>query len=117
MERSCPFVEPLVSTVRDVCWVQLFTECRVQVAQSIDGSAAAALFLDDRPDKPIREREITEWDSSCCLIALRDGRIIKIPDGPLILPSVTIQGMVSLAKERGIPVEERPYATEKRSIG
>lgn len=79
----------------------------VQVAQSIDGSAAAALFLDDRPDKPIREREITEWDSSCCLIALRDGRIIKIPDGPLILPSVTIQGMVSLAKERGIPVAER----------
>ena len=80
----------------------------VQVAQSIDKSAAAALFLDDRPDKPIREREITEWDSSCCLIALRDGRIIKIPDGPLILPSVTIQGMVALAQERGIPVEERP---------
>ena len=80
----------------------------VQVAQSIDSSAAAALFLDDRPDKPIREREITEWDSSCCLIALRDGRIIKIPDGPLILPSVTIQGMVELAKARGIPVDERP---------
>lgn len=79
----------------------------VQVAQSIDASSLAALFLDDRPDKPIREREITEWDSSCCLIALRDGRIIRIPDGPLILPSVTIQGVVALAKERGIPVEER----------
>ncbi len=79
----------------------------VQVAQSIDSSALAALFLDDRPDKPVREREITEWDSSCCLIALRDGRIIRIPDGPLILPSVTIQGVVALATERGIPVEER----------
>lgn len=79
----------------------------VQVAQSIDPSALAALFLDDRPDKPVREREITEWDSSCCLIALRDGRIIRIPDGPLILPSVTIQGVVALAKERGISIEER----------
>ena len=79
----------------------------VQVAQSIAPSALAALFLDDRPDKPVREREITEWDSSCCLIALRDGRIIRIPDGPLILPSVTIQGVVALARERGIPVEER----------
>ena len=78
----------------------------VQVAQSIDSSALAALFLDDRPDKPLRERAITEWDSSCCLIALRDGRIIRIPDGPLILPSVTIQGVVVLAKDRGIPVEE-----------
>jgi branched-subunit amino acid aminotransferase/4-amino-4-deoxychorismate lyase len=82
----------------------------VQVAQSIDTSAAAALFLDDRPDKPVREREITEWDSSCCLIALKDGRIVKIPDGPLILPSVTIQGMVALARERGVQVEERPVS-------
>ena len=80
----------------------------VQVAQSIAPTAASALFLDDRPDKPIAERQITEWDSSCCLIALKDGRIVKIPEGPLILPSVTIRGMVALAKERGIPVEEMP---------
>ncbi len=82
----------------------------VQVAQSIDSTAASALFLDDRPDKPIRERLLTEWDSSCCLIALKDGRIVKIPEGPLILPSVTIRGMVALATQRGIPVEERPVS-------
>lgn len=79
----------------------------VQMAQHIYSDAASALFLDDRPDKPLMDRMLTEWDSSCCLLALRDGRLIKIPDGPLILPSVTIQGMVALAKVRGIPVEER----------
>ena len=82
----------------------------VQVAQSIEESAVAALFLDDRPDKPIRDRKLTEWDSSCCLIVLKDGRILKIPEGPLILPSVTIFGMVALAKQRGIVVEEREIA-------
>ena len=80
----------------------------VQMAQTIEPSAAAALFLDDRPDLPMEERYLTEWDSSCCLIALKDGRIIRIPDSPLILPSVTIRGMVALAKQKGIPVEERP---------
>ena len=79
----------------------------VPLAQQIQPGAASAFFLDDRPDKPLMERMLTEWDSSCCLLALRDGRLIKIPEGPLILPSVTIQGMVALAKERGITVEER----------
>ena len=50
---------------------ELFIEREsVQVARSIDSSALAA-FLDDRPDKPLRDRAIAEWDSSCCLIALR----------------------------------------------
>ena len=79
----------------------------VQMAKKIRSDAAAALFLDDRPDLPIRDRFITEWDSSCCLLALRDGRLLKIPEGPLILPSVTVQGVITLAKERGITVEER----------
>ena len=79
----------------------------VQMAQQIQPGAASALFLDDRPDRPLLQRKLTEWDSSCCLLALRDGRLIKIPDGPLILPSVTIQGMVAIAKYRGITVEER----------
>jgi len=79
----------------------------VQRAQSLVSNAGAALFLDDRPDLPIEERHVTEWDSSCCLFALRDGRIIKIPEGPLILPSVTIQGIVALADREGLRVEER----------
>jgi branched-chain amino acid aminotransferase len=79
----------------------------VQLAQTISNDANAALFLDDRPDLPYRERNITEWDSSCCLIALRDGRIIKIPEGPMILPSVTIKGVTSLIRKRGVTVEEQ----------
>ena len=70
-------------------------------------NAGAALFLDDQVHLPIHEREVTEWDSSCCLFAFRDGTIVKIPEGPLILPSVTIQGITALAKARGIRVEER----------
>jgi len=79
----------------------------VQLARTVVAGANAALFLDDRPDKPLRDRMITEWDSSCCLIALRDGKIIKIPEGPLILPSVTIKGVTALARSKGVPVEER----------
>ena len=79
----------------------------VEQAKRIDDTAGAALFLDDRPDLSLFDRKLTEWDSSCCLIALRDGRLIRIPDGPLILPSVTIRGVTALAKARGIVVEER----------
>jgi branched-subunit amino acid aminotransferase/4-amino-4-deoxychorismate lyase len=79
----------------------------VDAAKAVLPEATAALFLDDRPDLPIAERKITEWDSSCCLFVLRSGTVVKIPESPLILPSVTIQGVVAILKENGIPVEER----------
>lgn len=79
----------------------------VDAAKTIEPGAGAALFLDDRPDKPIRERMISEWDSSCCLFAFRDGSVVKIPENPLILPSVTINGICSILKEQGARVEER----------
>ena len=79
----------------------------VEIAHSVVPGSGAALFLDDRPDLPIWERKVTEWDSSCCLFALRDGTIIKIPEGPLILPSVTIQGICALAHREGLNVQER----------
>jgi len=50
---------------------------------------------------------VTEWDSSCCLFALEDGTVIKIPESPLILPSVTIQGICAILEQMGVPVEER----------
>jgi branched-subunit amino acid aminotransferase/4-amino-4-deoxychorismate lyase len=79
----------------------------VDAAKDVLPEATAALFLDDRPDIPLTERKVTEWDSSCCLFALRSGAVIKIPESALILPSVTIQGVVAVLRERGIPVEER----------
>ncbi len=69
--------------------------------------AASALFLDDQPQAKIEDRLVTEWDSSCCLFGLNDGRVIKIPENPLILPSVTIQGIVAILREMGVSVEER----------
>ena len=79
----------------------------IDEAKKIVPEAAAALFLDDDPRGRLEDRAITEWDSSCCLFALRDGSVVKIPESNLILPSVTIQGMVAVLKELGVPVEER----------
>jgi len=79
----------------------------VDAARAIEAEASAALFLDDRPDLPITERTVSEWDSSCCLFALADGSIIKIPEHPLILPSVTIQGICSILRSWGVKVIER----------
>jgi branched-subunit amino acid aminotransferase/4-amino-4-deoxychorismate lyase len=79
----------------------------VDEARSILPEASSALFLDDRLDLPLRDRRITEWDSSCCLIALTNGSVIRIPDSPLILPSVTIQGICAILHEEGVAIEER----------
>jgi len=79
----------------------------VDEAKKIFPEAASALFLDDRPYDPLESRKITEWDSSCCLFALKDGTVIKIPESNLILPSVTIQGIVAILKQMDINVVER----------
>jgi branched-subunit amino acid aminotransferase/4-amino-4-deoxychorismate lyase len=82
----------------------------VEAAREVEPQAAAALFLDDRVHLPLENRRITEWDSSCCLFGLRDGSVIKIPESNLILPSVTIQGIVTILREMGVRVEERHVA-------
>ncbi len=79
----------------------------VDEAKKILPEAGTALFLDDRPQDPLETRKITEWDSSCCLFALRDGTVIKIPESNLILPSVTIQGITAILRQMGVPVIER----------
>lgn len=79
----------------------------VDAAKAIEPSAGAALFLDDQPQQPIEERIVSEWDSSCCLFAFRDGSVVKIPENPLILPSVTINGICAILRQQGVTVQER----------
>jgi branched-subunit amino acid aminotransferase/4-amino-4-deoxychorismate lyase len=79
----------------------------VDKARTILPEAGAALFLDDHPTAPLTSRKITEWDSSCCLFALKNGTVVKIPESPLILPSVTIAGICAILRQMGILVEER----------
>jgi len=79
----------------------------VDAARKVLPEASAALFLDDNPNAPLETRKITEWDSSCCLFALRDGTVVKIPESNLILPSVTIQGICAILSQMGVVVEER----------
>ncbi|MCI0515022.1 hypothetical protein L0128_17545 [candidate division KSB1 bacterium] len=82
----------------------------VDAAKKILPGAASALFLDDKVHLPLNDRMITEWDSSCCLIALQDGSVVKIPESNLILPSVTIQGVVALLRQKGVTVVERDFS-------
>ena len=79
----------------------------IDEAKKICRDAASALFLDDHPEHKLEERRISEWDSSCCLFGLSDGTVIKIPEHELILPSVTIKGIVAILKEMGVRVIER----------
>jgi branched-chain amino acid aminotransferase len=79
----------------------------VDAAKQIYPGAGSALFLDDRPYDALESRKVTEWDSSCCLFALKDGTVIKIPESNLILPSITIQGICAILKQKGITIEER----------
>jgi branched-chain amino acid aminotransferase len=79
----------------------------IDAAKDVDPRAAAALFLDDKTHLKLEDRCITEWDSSCCLFGMRDGTVVKIPESELILPSITIQGMVSILREMAVKVEER----------
>ena len=79
----------------------------VDAAKKIYPGAGSALFLDDRPYEKLETRKVTEWDSSCCLFALADGTVVKIPESNLILPSITIQGICAILKEMGVSVVER----------
>jgi branched-subunit amino acid aminotransferase/4-amino-4-deoxychorismate lyase len=79
----------------------------VDEARKVHPNAAAALFLDDRVHANLEDRVITEWDSSCCLFAFRDGIVIKMPESTQILPSVTIFGTVAILKKMGVPIVER----------
>ncbi|MDW7679154.1 MAG: hypothetical protein SCK70_01200 [bacterium] len=79
----------------------------VDEAKKILPEAASALLLDDRPYDPLETRTITEWDSSCCLFALRNGDVVKIPESNLILPSVTIKGICAILKQKKVNVVER----------
>ncbi len=79
----------------------------VDKARQILPDAGSAMFLDDHPSAPLETRKVTEWDSSCCLFALDDGTVVKIPESPLILPSVTILGICAVLEQMGITVEER----------
>ena len=79
----------------------------VQAAKRLNPQAGAALFLDDRPHADLRDRTISEWDSSAAMVGLADGTVIRIPDSPLILPSVTVRGITAILRDMGVRVEER----------
>jgi branched-subunit amino acid aminotransferase/4-amino-4-deoxychorismate lyase len=79
----------------------------VAEAKKIMPNAGAALFLDDRPYDRLEDRKVTEWDSSCCLIALKSGSVIRIPDSELILSSVTMHGLTRILQEDSVCVETR----------
>ncbi|MFO7888863.1 MAG: aminotransferase class IV [bacterium] len=79
----------------------------IDTVKQIFPEVNSTLFLDDRPYEPVESRKVTEWDTSCCLIALKNNTVIKIPESNLILPSITIQGICTILKDMRVKVEER----------
>jgi len=79
----------------------------VDEAKKIDPNVVSVLFLDDKIHLPLEKRFVTEWDASCCLFAFKDGSVVKIPESNLIIPSVTIQGIVAILRQWDVRVLEK----------
>lgn len=59
------------------------------------------------------EGSITEGGSSTAFGVTREGRLVTRPNSHAILPGCTRQRVLEIAKEGGIPVDERPIAVSE----
>jgi D-alanine transaminase len=61
----------------------------------------------------VRDGVLTEG-ASTSVLAVIDGAVCTHPNGPFILPGVTRDVVLALAREAGLPVHERPVRLEER---
>lgn len=61
----------------------------------------------------VEDDYVTEGTSSSAFILDAEGILRTQPLGPHILPGVTRRAILRLAKEDGVPVEERPFTVEE----
>lgn len=84
----------------DVKTVQLLPNCMAkQKAQAAGG--LEAIF--------VRDGIVTEGTHTSVL-GVKNGELITHPLSPLILPSVTREVVLEVAREQGVPVSERPFS-------
>lgn len=84
----------------DVKTVQLLPNCLAKQKAS-EAGALEAIF--------VRDGIVTEGTHTSVL-GVKDGTLITHPLSPLILPSVTREVVLEIAREQGIPVKEHPFS-------
>ncbi len=97
-------------TERDVRWlrcdvktVQLLPNCMAKQKAQAAG-ALEAIF--------VRDGIVTEGTHTSVL-GVRKGTLITHPLGPLILPSVTRELVLEVARAQGVPVSEQPFTKQE----
>jgi D-alanine transaminase len=83
----------------DVKTVQLLPNCMAKQKASVAG-AMEAIF--------IRDGIVTEGTHTS-LFAVKDGTLRTHPLGPFILPSITRELILEIAREQKVPVSEKPF--------
>lgn len=95
--------EPDVRWLRcDVKTVQLLPNCMARQKAQVAG-ALEAIF--------VRDGVVTEGTHTAVL-GVMDGTLVTHPLGPLILPSVTREIVLEVAREQGVPVKEQPFTKD-----
>ena len=84
----------------DVKTVQLLPNCQAKQKAS-EAGALEAIF--------VRDGIVTEGTHTSVL-GVKNGELVTHPLSPLILPSVTREVVIEIAREQGIPVKERPFS-------
>ena len=87
----------------DVKTVQLLPNCMAKQKASAVG-ALEAIF--------IRDGIVTEGTHTSVL-GVKDGELLTHPLGPLILPSVTRELILEIAKEQGVKVREQAFSVKE----
>ena len=83
----------------DVKTVQLLPNCMAKQKASVAGAMEAIFIRDD----------IVTEGTHTSLFAVKDGVLCTHPLGPLILPSITRELVLEIAREQKVPVSEKPF--------
>lgn len=96
--------EPDVRWLRcDIKTVQLLPNCMAKQKAAAAGAVEAIL---------VRDGVVMEGTHSSVL-GVKDGELRTHPLSPLILPSVTREIVIEIAKEQGIPVREQAFSSKE----
>ena len=96
--------EPDVRWLRcDVKTVQLLPNCMAKQKAQVAGALEAIL---------VRDGVVTEGTHTSVL-GVKNGELRTHPLGPLILPSVTREVVLEVAREQGVPVREQAFTSQE----
>jgi D-alanine transaminase len=104
-----------VVTIPDIRWKRRDIKSTSMLGQAMGKQAAKRQGAYEA--WMVEDGYVTEGTSSSAFILDADGVLRTQPLGPHILPGVTRRAILRLAKEDGVPVEERPFTVEEAYQG